>query len=88
MLGTLVSAGGWSSTPGDVWKYRHTDGRKTDTKPEGEEFKAEGVIALADAIKNNGALTSLNLSRNRLGPEGAKHVAEAIKANVSALRFN
>ena len=34
-----------------------------------------------------GALTSLNLADNALGSEGAKHVAEAIKANVSALRF-
>jgi hypothetical protein len=40
---------------------------------------ASGVILLADAIKNNGALTSLNLSSNLLEAEGAKIVAEAIK---------
>ena len=34
---------------------------------------------------NKGALTSLNLASNQLGAEGAKHVAEAIKVNVSAL---
>ena len=33
-------------------------------------------------------MTSLNLSRNFLRAEGAKHVAEAIKVNVSALRFD
>jgi hypothetical protein len=38
-----------------------------------------GVIALADAIKDMGAMTSLDLSRNRLKAEGAKIVAEAIK---------
>ena len=42
---------------------------------------------LADAISANGALTSLNLSRNNLCAEGAKHVAEAIKEHVSALQF-
>jgi hypothetical protein len=77
-LGTLVSPGGWSSTPGDPWKYRHTDGRKTDTKPEGEEFKPEGIIALADAIKDMGAMTSLNLASNKLGVEGAKIIAACI----------
>ena len=34
------------------------------------------------------ALTSLNLAGNKLEAEGAKHVAEAIKVNVSALRFD
>ena len=43
-----------------------------------------GVIAVSDAI-TMGALTSLNLSWNQLRAEGAKHVAEAVKANVSAL---
>ena len=38
--------------------------------------------------KNNGTLTTLNLSSNRLQAEGAKHVAEAIKVNVSALCFD
>ena len=34
-----------------------------------------------------GALTSLDLSENYIDAEGAKHVAEAIKGHVSALRF-
>ena len=38
--------------------------------------------------QNNGALTSLNLASNLLKAEGAKHVAEAIKRHVSALRFD
>ncbi len=53
-----------------------------------EMGKPEGMVALADAIKNNGALTSLNLAENELGPQGAAHVAEAIKGHVSALRFD
>jgi hypothetical protein len=43
---------------------------------------AAGIIALADAISGNGAMTSLNLASNRIGSEGAKHVAKAIKVSV------
>ena len=43
---------------------------------------------LAAGVSANGALTSLNLASNRLGPKGAEHVAEAIKGHVSALRFD
>ena len=46
-----------------------------------------GVIAISDAIPTMGALTSLNLAKNQLGAEGAKHVAKAIKVHVSALQF-
>ena len=53
----------------------------------GREADMTGVSAVADAIPTMGALTSLNLASNRLGAEGAKQVAEAIKGHVSALRF-
>ena len=43
---------------------------------------------LADIHLSIRALTSLDLSCNELSAEGAKHVAEAIKVNVSALRFH
>ena len=42
---------------------------------------------LAAGVSTNGALTSLNLAGNSLEAEGAKHIAEAIKSNVSALRL-
>ena len=38
-----------------------------------------GVIALADAIPDMGAMTSLNLAENYMGADGAKHIAAAIK---------
>jgi hypothetical protein len=38
-----------------------------------------GVIALADVIKDMGAMTSLNLASTELRAKGAKIVAEAIK---------
>ena len=42
----------------------------------------------AISISSIRALTSLNLASNLIGAEGAKHVAEAIKVNVSALLFD
>jgi hypothetical protein len=44
-----------------------------------------GAITLVNAIKNMGAMTSLNLALNRLGVEGAKIVAEAIKVTICTL---
>ena len=84
-LGELVLPEGWTTKTnyGAVVGYKHTDGRERKEPPEGSS--PDGAIALADAIKNNGALTSLNLASNRLGAEGAKHVAKAIKGHVSAL---
>jgi Ran GTPase-activating protein (RanGAP) involved in mRNA processing and transport len=46
----------------------------SDVKPD-----MSGFMALAAAIPDMGAMTSLDLSRNRLKAEGAKIVAEAIK---------
>ena len=58
-------------------------------KAEGyEKADMSGVVAISDAIPTMGALTSLNLASNKLKAEGVKHVAEAIKVNVSALRLN
>ena len=37
-----------------------------------------GVVTLADAIRNNGAMKSLDISANRLEAEGAKHIAAAL----------
>jgi hypothetical protein len=41
--------------------------------------KPNGIIAIADAIPDMRAMTSLNLATNDLRAEGAKIVAEAIK---------
>ena len=53
-----------------------------------QDKDVSGVIAIANAIPTMGALTSLDISTNFIGAEGAKHVAEAIKEHVSALRFD
>ena len=63
-------------------------GDETELDMSGKKMGADGAIMLAPEIVANGALTSLNLAGNRLNAEAAKHVAEAIKMNVSALRFD
>jgi hypothetical protein len=50
-----------------------------------EHGEMSGIIALADAIPDMGALTSLNLALNKLNAEGAKIVAEAIKVTNCAI---
>ena len=40
---------------------------------------------MADLLKTNTTITSLDLEYNQLGPDGAKHLSEALKTN-SALK--
>jgi Ran GTPase-activating protein (RanGAP) involved in mRNA processing and transport len=47
-----------------------------------ENADTSGIIAIADAIPDMRALTSLNLSSNHVEVQGAKAVAEAIKVTV------
>ena len=76
-LGELVIPAGWTEDYDEDEEvlYRHTDG----TEQKGNPGKPEGIIAIANAIPDMGALTSLNLSSNDLRAEGAKIVAEAIE---------
>jgi hypothetical protein len=43
-----------------IYEYKHTDGRKQDDPPAGS--KSSGLTALADAIKNMGALSTFTFS--------------------------
>ena len=60
----------------------------TEANLSGLEMDADDAVVLADELPAKGALTSLNLANNSVGSKGAKHVAEAIKVHVSALRFD
>jgi hypothetical protein len=58
-----------------VW-YEHTDGMVQNNDPS----RPEGVIAIANAIPDMRAMTSLNLASNsRLGVEGAKIIAAFLR---------
>jgi Ran GTPase-activating protein (RanGAP) involved in mRNA processing and transport len=51
-----------------------------DADPHGpDDTDMSGIVAFADVIPGMGAMTSLDLSSNGIGSEGAVHVAEAIK---------
>ena len=63
-------------------------GDETELDMSGKNMGADGAIMLAPEIVANGALTSLNLASNELGADAAKHIAEAIRVNVSALLFD
>jgi hypothetical protein len=82
-LGAIV---GWTHHPNqnDNYKYEHTDGRHQKQLPEGEEMgKPEGVIAVANAIKDMGALTTLILKDNKLlTSEAGKVLSDMLVANT------
>ena len=54
-------------------------------------YNAEGITAIADALRVNGALTALDLSNNNLKDEGVSAVCKAIQSNketkLSSLNF-
>ena len=77
-LGVRSLPEGWSYDDEDEC-FKHVGGRTAENWPEGS--KPEGFVALADAIKNNGALTSLYLRNNHIEPEGALALADAIEKN-------
>ncbi len=55
------------------------------------EYNVEGINAIADALRVNGALTSLDLSNNALcgwTRYGGTYTAEGITAIADALRVN
>ena len=47
----------------------------------GNQIGDKGAIAIAEALKVNGALTELSLGSNRLGDQGATAIADALKVN-------
>jgi hypothetical protein len=64
-LGALVLPEGWTEDydSDDDEVYRHTDGREQSDNP----GKPEGIIAIANAIPDMGALSVLDLAENGLG---------------------
>jgi hypothetical protein len=53
----------------------------TEADLSGLNMDADDAIILASELPDKGAMTSLNLSGNRIGPEGAKHIAKGIKVS-------
>ena len=83
-IGELVLPNDWKVIPlysdsSGVKGYKHANGREQTNHP----GQPEGAIALAGAIKTNGALTSLNVSDNSLANYGRD--MSGIKAFAAAI---
>ena len=46
-------------------------------------YTAEGITAIADALRVNGALTKMSLDCNMSGEEGTKAICEALEQNTT-----
>jgi hypothetical protein len=82
-LGQIALPAGWRSKFNDgLAPWVGPNGQQQSAKPVG---KPEGIIAIANAIPDMGALTSLNLSWNHLKAKGAKIFVEAMKVTNFAI---
>jgi hypothetical protein len=75
-LGEIVLAEGWRSKDNDgCYPWIGPDGQEQNEKP----GKPEGIIAIANAIPNMGAILVLYLESNDLYAAGGKALAEGLK---------
>jgi hypothetical protein len=81
-LGVLATEDGWISRDGNNRPpWVHPDGRSQDKNPEG--LKPLGVIAIANAIPDMGAISSVNLLNNDIPMEQAKALAGILKEHLT-----
>jgi Leucine-rich repeat (LRR) protein len=85
-LGELVLPEGWTSGPNagfSAMEYMHADGRKQNQHP----GKPEGIIAVANAIKDMRAMTKLDMSNNSMASKVAgEAIGEMLGANNTVLK--
>jgi hypothetical protein len=60
------------------WKESEHGGTYGWSDDHYEQGNAEGIIAIANAIPDMEAMTSLNLASNNFGVEGAKFIAAVL----------
>jgi hypothetical protein len=74
-LGEIVLAAGWRSKDGDgYYPWVGPDGQEQDEKP----GKPDGIIAIANAIPDMGAISSVNLLKNRIDSDQAEALASML----------
>jgi Leucine-rich repeat (LRR) protein len=80
-LGALVLPEGWecdksaSSWNPSKWIYKHADGREQ----KGDPGRPDGIIALANAIPDMRAISSVHLLENNISVEQAQNLASILK---------
>ena len=77
-IGELVLPKGWSFDEFDNLYYG-PDGEEQEEPPEG--LKPEGVMALADGIKNSGTIMTVNVMANGIGKEQLSKLQEMMQAH-------
>jgi hypothetical protein len=83
-LGELVLPEGWTKEydpDEDEEVYRHTDGREQKDKP----GKPEGIIAIANAIPDMGALSVANVMGNNIGKEQLSKLQEIMRSKPNLM---
>jgi hypothetical protein len=75
---------GWNTQDG---QYFSRIGLIADAPPEGSIADLSGVIALADAIHNMGAMTKLDISSNNLYAAGCKALTEGLSGNKNMVEL-
>ena len=51
-------------------------------------YTAEGITAIADALRVNGGLTSIDVRQNKIAGDGAVQLAAAVLGNLKIEMFN
>ena len=78
-IGDLLLPKGWSFAEGDGGLYYGPDGEEQEEPPEGS--KPEGVMALADGIKNSKTIMTVNVMANKIGKEQLSKLQEIMQAH-------
>jgi hypothetical protein len=79
-LGDIVLPEGWTEQPNSemtAYEFKHIDGTVQGDKP----GKPEGIIAIANAIPDVGALITLDISSNVIGAEQEGELQRICVAN-------
>ena len=92
-IGEQVWVNGWKPYDGEHFKYI----RETGSSVEGDQYDFSnelpegcgpiGAIAIATAIKNNGALTSLNMAENNIATEAREALGQALAKSSVLKRY-
>jgi hypothetical protein len=89
-LGELVPPAGWKSvakySDGSGTKYIHNDGREQDDPPAGS--KPEGIIAIANAIPDMGALSKLIFGGDYDSNKGTRPEPATLEVGMTEANFS
>jgi hypothetical protein len=75
---------GWTKTrdgPVSPFVFKHADGREQKDDPS----KPEGIIAIASAIPDMGAISSVNLLQNEIGIDQTKALVSMLKEHPTLM---